>query len=195
MSTSSSPSYKAGHSIWKTRLSSIDEEPVTNSHLHIYDVSTSSWMKYPEDPPFRISGGATVWHLDKLYLIGGYTIEYDCELKCFYQSPVSNVWIFDPSLGTWCMGPPLPKEGISDVLDNLIFLFLQESFVAKNKTIKFRGYCLGQSIPSLYWSMLTLVSPREQPPVTRGTYTTVGEPPWPSTTPSRAPNAPSTDPK
>lgn len=124
ISTSFSPSYKAGHSIWKTRLSSIDEEPVTNSHLHIYDVSTSSWMKYPEDPPFRISGGATVWHLDKLYLIGGYTIEYDCELKCFYQSPVSNVWIFDPSLGTWCMGPPLPKEGISDVLDNLIFFLL-----------------------------------------------------------------------
>ena len=120
-------SYKAGHSIWKTRLSSIDEEPVTNSHLHIYDVNTKKWMKYPEDPPFRISGGATVWHLNSLYLIGGYTVEYDCELKCFYQSPSHNVWIFDPSLGTWSQGPPLPKE----------------SFVAKNKTIKFRGYCLG----------------------------------------------------
>ena len=46
-------SYKAGHSIWKTRLSSIDEEPVTNSHLHIYDVNTKNWMKFPEDPPFR----------------------------------------------------------------------------------------------------------------------------------------------
>jgi len=70
-------SYKAGHSIWKTRLSSIDEEPRTNPHLHIYDVSTKCWMKFPEDPPFRISGGATVWHLDKLYLIGGYTVQYN----------------------------------------------------------------------------------------------------------------------
>ena len=35
------------------------------------------WMKFPEDPPFRISGGATVWHLDKLYLIGGYTVQYN----------------------------------------------------------------------------------------------------------------------
>ena len=85
----------------------------------------------------RISGGATVWHLGKLYLVGGYTIEYDCELKCFYQSPAHNVWIFDPSLGTWCMGPPLPKE----------------SFVAKNKTIKFRGYCLGEEGYEFYLSI------------------------------------------
>ena len=79
------------------------------------------WMQYPEDPPFRISGGATVWHLDKLYLIGGYSVEYDCELKSFYQSPVTSVWIFDPSVGKWTMGPPLPKE----------------SFVTKNKTIRY----------------------------------------------------------
>ena len=123
-------SYKAGHSIWKTRLSSIEEEPRTNSRLHIYDISTKSWMMYPEDPPFRISGGATVWHLDKLYLIGGYTVEYDCELKSFYQSPVSSVWIFDPSVGKWNMGPPLPKE----------------SFVTNNKIIRFKGYALGNFI-------------------------------------------------
>ena len=55
-------SYKAGHSIWKTRLSSIEEEPKTNSHLHIYDVSTKSWMQYPEDPPFRVSGGRDTWY-------------------------------------------------------------------------------------------------------------------------------------
>ena len=121
-------SYKAGHSIWKTRLSSIDEEPKTNNHLNIYDVSTKQWMQFPEDPPFRISGAATVWHLDKLYMIGGYSIEYDCELKSFYQSPVSSVWIFDPSVGKWAMGPPLTKE----------------SFTTSNKTIRFKGYCLGK---------------------------------------------------
>ena len=100
-------------------------------------------MKYPEDPPFRISGGATVWHLNSLYLIGGYTVEYDCELKCFYQSPSSNVWIFDPSLGTWRQGPPLPKE----------------SFVAKNKTIKFRGYCLGGLLESQLATVYCILFP------------------------------------
>ena len=74
--------------------------------------------------------GATVWHLDKLYLIGGYSIEYDCELKSFYQNPVTSVWIFDPSVGKWTMGSPLPKD----------------SFGTNNKTIKFRGYCLGNNI-------------------------------------------------
>ena len=33
-------SYKAGHSTWKTRLSSIDCEPAISPHLHIYDIST-----------------------------------------------------------------------------------------------------------------------------------------------------------
>ena len=41
----------------------------------ISTISIQCWMKFPEDPPFRISGGATVWHLDKLYLIGGYTVQ------------------------------------------------------------------------------------------------------------------------
>ena len=27
-------------------------------------------MQYPDETPFRLSGAATVWHLDKLYLIG-----------------------------------------------------------------------------------------------------------------------------
>ena len=38
----------------------------------------------------RISGGATVWHLGKMYLIGGYSIEYDVELKSFYQNPTNS---------------------------------------------------------------------------------------------------------
>ena len=46
----------------------------------------------------RISGGATVWHLGKLYLVGGYTVEYDVELKSFYQNPantgIKNNFIF-----------------------------------------------------------------------------------------------------
>ena len=55
-------------------------------------------------------------------------MEYDCELKSFYQSPVSSVWMFEPSVGKWCMGPPLPKE----------------SFVTTDKKIRFRGYSLGK---------------------------------------------------
>ena len=86
-----------------------------------------AWMQYPDETPFRLSGGATVWHLDKLYLIGGYTIEYDCELKSFYQQPAASVWIFDPSIGKWAMGAPLPKA----------------SLVTNDKTISFRGYSFG----------------------------------------------------
>ena len=58
---------------------------------------------------FRISGGSTVWHLGKLYLIGGYTIEYDVELKSFYQNPTNTVWVFDPAKGFWNQGPSLPR--------------------------------------------------------------------------------------
>ena len=123
------------------------------------------WMQYPEDPPFRISGGATVWHLDKLYLIGGYSVEYDCELKSFYQSPVTSVWIFDPSVGKWTMGPPLPKE----------------SFVTKNKTIRFRGYSLGEIQVCFVKIELNhhICSLQEQPRVMQVTSTTAEAVPWP----------------
>ena len=60
---------------------------------------------------------------------GGYTIEYDCELKSFYQQPSSAVWTFDPSVGKWAMGAPLPKASLG----------------ATDKTISFRGYCFGQA--------------------------------------------------
>jgi len=124
-----SESYKAGHSVWKTKLSSVEEEPKTHAQLNIYDLTTKAWMSYPDQTPFRLSGSATVWHLEKLYLIGGFSIEYDCELKSFYQSPSNGVWIFDPSVCKWSMGPPLPKK----------------SLTTSDKTITFRGYSFGQA--------------------------------------------------
>ena len=39
------------------------------------------------------------------------------------------VWIFDPSVGKWAMGAPLPKASLG----------------ATDKTISFRGYCFGQA--------------------------------------------------
>ena len=50
-----------------------------------------------------------MWHLGKLYLIGGYTVEYDVELKSFYQNPSNTVWVFDPAKGFWSQGPSLPR--------------------------------------------------------------------------------------
>ena len=67
--------------------------------------------------------------LTPVHVSGGYTIEYDCELKSFYQQPSSAVWIFDPSVGKWAMGAPLPKASLG----------------ATDKTISFRGYCFGQA--------------------------------------------------
>jgi len=124
------PSYKAGHSVWKTKLTTIEAEPETGRKLQIYDIGTGSWMTYPDEMPFRISGGATAWHLDQLYLIGGYTIEYDCELKSFYQSPSNSVWVFDPATGRWTPGPALP----------------QSSLEPDSRAVTYRGYCLGHAV-------------------------------------------------
>ena len=63
-------------------------------NINIYTISTISmqcWMKFPEDPPFRISGGATVWHLDKLYLIGGYTVQYNNTIQSYNAVTIHNV--------------------------------------------------------------------------------------------------------
>ena len=52
-STRYSQSYKAGHSTWKTRLSSIEVEPTVSTRLHIYDITTQvkfisePWKKWP----------------------------------------------------------------------------------------------------------------------------------------------------
>ncbi|XP_023328521.1 uncharacterized protein LOC111701459 [Eurytemora carolleeae] len=134
-----SQSYKAGHSIWKTKLTSIGEEPLISTNLHIHDLSTSAWMLFPDDTPFRISGGATVWHLGKLYLVGGYTVEYDVELKSFYQNPSNSVWVFDPAKGIWSQGPSLPRT----------------SMELQGRIISFRGYAFGQAVSNagcIYYS-------------------------------------------
>jgi len=77
-----------------------------------------------------ISGGATVWHLAKLYLIGGYTIEYDPELKSFYQNPSNTVWVFDPAKGFWSPGPSLPRTSLE----------------VEDRIISFRGYAFGGAV-------------------------------------------------
>jgi len=125
-----SQSYKAGHSIWKTKLSSIAEEPSISSTLYIHDLSTGAWMVFPDETPFRISGGCSVWHLGKLYLIGGYTVEYDVELKSFYQNPSSTVWVFNPAKGIWSQGPSLPRTSLE----------------LQGRIISFRGYAFGQAV-------------------------------------------------
>ena len=47
-STRYSQSYKAGHSTWKTRLSSIEVEPTVSTRLHIYDITTQ--VKFVSEP-------------------------------------------------------------------------------------------------------------------------------------------------
>ena len=139
-------------------------------------------MQYPDETPFRLSGGATVWHLDKLYLIGGHTIEYDCELKSFYQQPAASVWIFDPAIGKWAMGAPLPKA----------------SLVTNDKTISFRGYSFGGCIldrdvlitfKKKFFSLFIIQKreiccfkkmspPQAKPQATLVSFTTLAAPPW-----------------
>ena len=45
-STRYSQSYKAGHSTWKTRLTSIEAEPSISPRLHIYDLTTKVLMHF-----------------------------------------------------------------------------------------------------------------------------------------------------
>ena len=35
-------------------------------------------MQFPDETPFRVSGGATVWHLDRLFLIGDFPSTVIC---------------------------------------------------------------------------------------------------------------------
>ena len=45
--------------------------------------------------PFQLGDSATVMFQDKLWVIGGYEVKYDEELKLFYQRPGTAVWIYD----------------------------------------------------------------------------------------------------
>ena len=45
--------------------------------------------------------------------------------------------MFEPVVGKWSMGPPLPKE----------------SFVTTDKKIRFRGYSLGKYKPLILYSL------------------------------------------
>jgi hypothetical protein len=48
-----SQSYKAGHSMWRTKLTSIAEEPQTSTALLIHDLNTATWITFPDETPFR----------------------------------------------------------------------------------------------------------------------------------------------
>ena len=72
-STRYSQSYKAGHSTWKTRLTSIEAEPSISPRLHIYDLTTKVWCNLLEEIDFHFS-----WHkkLKKLRTMQHHTITY-----------------------------------------------------------------------------------------------------------------------
>jgi hypothetical protein len=39
--------------MWRTKLTSIAEEPATSTALLIHDLNTGSWMTFPDETPFR----------------------------------------------------------------------------------------------------------------------------------------------
>jgi hypothetical protein len=42
--------------MWRTKLTSIAEEPLTSSTLLIHDLNTGTWMTFPDETPFRCMG-------------------------------------------------------------------------------------------------------------------------------------------
>ena len=81
--------FKSGHSQVVTELVSLTAPPVFNSSWDIYDLQNKTWLDDDEkrnsicgftqtsSPSFTTGDSATVCIGQNLYVIGGYTVEYD----------------------------------------------------------------------------------------------------------------------
>ena len=75
---------------------SFQDTPIPNLICQKYDLVSESWSECPEmQLPFQLGDSATVMFKDRLWVVGGYEVKYDEDLKLFYQRPVNAVWIYD----------------------------------------------------------------------------------------------------
>ena len=74
----------------------LQDTPIPNLFCQKFDFATESWSDCPEMKlPFQIGDSGTAIFKGRLWVVGGYEIKYDDELKLFYQKPVNRVWIYD----------------------------------------------------------------------------------------------------
>jgi len=72
-----------------------------NKPLDIYDPETQTWST-GTPPPLEMHHFQAVSYQDKIYLLGGFTGDYPGE------TPIPNVYIYDPTSDSWSMGPEIP---------------------------------------------------------------------------------------
>lgn len=88
--------------------------------VDVYDPAGNSWSKLPA-PPIEMHHMQPVAVNGKIYVVGAFTGHFPSE------TPISNVWIFDPASGNWQEGPAIPanrKRGSAGVVvhDNKIYV-------------------------------------------------------------------------
>lgn len=85
--------YKSGHAHVKTLMGYLKETPLPSLACQRYDLRTSEWRECPDMRlPFQLGDSATCVFRGKLWVAGGYTVQYDHNLKLFYQRPECQVW-------------------------------------------------------------------------------------------------------
>lgn len=117
--------YKSGHSHVRTAMNYLNDTPVANQTTFEYQLagpspssasSSSSrpgWAESPESArlPCPVGDAASAFFAGELWVVGGFRIQYDEELKLFYQQPRAETWVYSFAEERWRAGPPLPTEG------------------------------------------------------------------------------------
>ncbi len=70
--------------------------------IDIYDPASKTWSEGP-DMPMEMHHFQPVVYKDRIYVIGAMTGPYPDE------TPLPNIWIFDPASGDWSQGPKIPE--------------------------------------------------------------------------------------
>jgi hypothetical protein len=74
-----------------------------NRRVDIYDPATKIWTR-GANPPIPLHHFQAVSYDNKVYVMGAFTGDYPTE------TPVPNVYIYDPAANQWTQGPEIPAE-------------------------------------------------------------------------------------
>ncbi|CAN5304597.1 hypothetical protein BH23BAC1_BH23BAC1_22650 [soil metagenome] len=88
--------------------------------MDIYEIKTKKWSKGAQ-PPFEAHHMQAVSLDGLVYVVGAFTGPYP------FETPLSNILIYDPEIDTWAIGPEVPadrRRGAAGVVthDNKIYV-------------------------------------------------------------------------
>ena len=94
---------------WTTAASSGPSDAELRAVWSELDLETRVWRERADMAlPFEVGDAATAVFEGRLWVVGGYKLEYDAELKLYYQRPQNSVWTWDFASGKWSRGRDLP---------------------------------------------------------------------------------------